>query len=152
MICFLLAARFGSYLPRAPLPQVLYSQPLTCLIHVLFDQHFVLCYSAYSHQRYQLFSPSSLCMIDRLWLYTIQTGGLSQGHGYVFVHSCICPTVASFHSVIFISIRFIVIPCVPILFYHTTLSAPSFHLRCILHLVAWLSRLVNILLFQLFFV
>ena len=70
---------------------------------------------------------------------------------YLFIHE-FAPKSPHFILFIFISIGFIVILCFPILFYHTTLSASSFHLWCILRLVAWLSCLVNILLIPLIFV
>ena len=52
----------------------------------------VQCYSAYSHQRYQLFGPSSLRMFDRLLLYSIQEGSLT----YLFIHEFAHRRLSSF--------------------------------------------------------
>ena len=144
-------ARFGPYLPRVPLPQVLYSPPL--ILHVS-----CLIWPAFRTVLHRL-QPSVLPTVQsflfvyvRSFVALHHTGGRSEpGHGHVFVPSCICPPSPCFILFIFISFGCIVIPRVLTSFYHTTLSAPSFHLQHILQLIAWLSRLANILLLPLFF-
>ena len=120
------------------------------MIRVLFGQRFVLCYSAYSHWCYQLFSPSSLCMFDRLWLYTMQTRGLSQAMvTYLFIHE-FAPPSPRFILFIFISIGFIVILRFPISFYHTTSVFLTVRPNCPRQ--AYLIRILVTVLFYMLFI
>ena len=80
-------ARFGPYLPRVPLPQVLYSLPL-----ILHDS--CLIWPAFRTVLYRL-QPSVLPTVKsfllvyvRLFVALHHTGGrFEPGHGYVFVPS-----------------------------------------------------------------